>query len=159
MGIIRLRCSRETVVLSGTDTHHRGIAGCRPLCPAAYMRFRAYFSACRWENQVACGMNYGDYPAAPRLPASTLQLRGRSPRLSQPGRSRSPTGENTGGRDSRPVLGPCRGLGLHCPRRENEAGERPWSCHGKNQPQGCADAARGGARKRPAPCGVVGGHP
>ena len=158
MGIIRLRCSRETVVLSGVNTHHRGIAGCRPLCPAAYMRFRQHFSAYRWENQVACGMNYGDYPAAPRLPASTPHLRGRSPRLVQPGRSRSHRGRIQGKR-AVALFGPCRGLGFHCPRRENEAGERPWSCHGKNQPQGCADAARGGARKRPAPCGVFGGHP
>lgn len=30
-------------MLSGTDTHHRGVAGGNPLCPAAYMRFRQSF--------------------------------------------------------------------------------------------------------------------
>ena len=126
MGIIRLRCSRKTGVLSGMDTHHRGIAGCRPLCPAAYMRFRQHFSACRWENQVACGMNYGDYPAAPRLPASTPHLRGRSPRLFQPGRARSPTGENTEGKGLWPCLGLAGVWGFTAPggkmRRANALG-------------------------------------
>ena len=36
LGIIRLRCSRETVVLSGTVTHHRGIAGSQPAIPCRF---------------------------------------------------------------------------------------------------------------------------
>ena len=52
MGIIRLRCSRKTVVLSGTDTHHRPVECSSTLRAAAYMRFRQHFSSYRWENQV-----------------------------------------------------------------------------------------------------------
>ena len=124
MGIIRLRCSRKTVVLSTVTTHHRGIAGCRPLCPAAYMRFRQHFSACRWENQVACGMNYGDYPAAPRLPASPPHLRGRSLRLFQPGRARSPTGKNTEGKGRGLVRG-LPGIGASRPPARKWGGRMP----------------------------------
>ena len=43
LGIIRLRCSRKTVVLSGQDTHHRGIAGSQPAMPCRFIAFPATF--------------------------------------------------------------------------------------------------------------------
>ena len=43
LGIIRLRCSRKTVVLSGRDTHHRGIAGSQPAMPCRFIAFPSTF--------------------------------------------------------------------------------------------------------------------
>ena len=39
------------IVLSADFTHHRGMAGCNPLCPAAYLRFRFGFTPSDTELQ------------------------------------------------------------------------------------------------------------
>ena len=135
-------------MLSATTTHHRGIAGGNPLCPAALLRFRLHFTPCRGKNQA---IHQGAARCSSRSSAASFGSMGTACRQTEEYKERRPRWR---------VFGRCRGIrASRPPGGDVRAGACALISIQEKIRRRRADSNRGGARKRPASVAVVRGHP